>query len=103
MNESLPYRQALSQALQLTHRNWVLWSFCMIATFFVSENICETNLILEGMKEQERQQRAEIRHLIKKIDQKQTTLSFAQKKEPFFMERLLREKFNLIHRPQPGE
>ena len=96
MSEELPYNEAVRQAIEISRQNAGLWIFFILATFFISKNICETNLVLEHQMTQVSKESELIRGLVKQIDQKQTSLSYAKNEEPFFMERLLREKFHLV-------
>lgn len=96
MSEELPYNEAVRQAIKLGRDNIGLWLFFIVATLFISKNICETNLVLERQMKQVTRESELIRELVKRIDQKQTSLSYAKNKESFFMERLLREKLHLV-------
>jgi hypothetical protein len=103
MTNGLPYRESFRQSWQLTRQYGDTWLFAMAATAFLAYLICPSDLVLKNMAEKDKAERAELSALVKKNEQLQTTLEFANKKDPFFTERLLREEFNLKRISPPTE
>ena len=89
------YRDTLEQCGNLIRQQMTVWIMASIATFVFAFYICPMDMELQQKKNNEKAARAEIAELVKKIEQLDAKRKFAQEKDPFTMDRLIREEFNL--------
>ena len=97
------YLDTMQQCWALTCQQWPLWLMTIGATSFFAFIICPMDMELQQKKNSEKSARAEIAELVKRIEQLEVKSKFANEKDPFTMDRLIREEFNLKHTTTPKE
>lgn len=93
--QQLPYLESLTATWQLIRAQGPYWLMAGCFSGFFCFCICPSDQNLSEIARKTNEQRGEIMGLIKKIEQLQVKKSFALEKNEFFMERLIREEFNL--------
>jgi hypothetical protein len=93
--KTFPYLESLHATWQLIRAQGPYWLMAGCFTVTFCFYICPTDQNLSALTNKTHQQRGEILSLIKKIEQLQVKKNFALEKNEFFMERLIREEFNL--------
>lgn len=94
--------QTLMNAWQLSRAYGLYWVSITLGSIIFCFHICPSDLVLKEKKARSIAQKNEILGLIKKIDQTRAKMTFAQNQNPFFMERLIREQFNLKRNETPN-
>ena len=89
------YRDTMEQCRTLVRQQLTVWIMASIATSVFAFYICPMDMELQQKKNSEKAARAEIAELVKKIEQLDNKRKFAHEKDPFTMDRLIREEFNL--------
>jgi hypothetical protein len=87
--------EALLETWQLVRAQALLWISAICLSSIFCFHIAPGDQHLQAISQKTYQQRSEIMSHIKKIEQLEAKIAFAQEKNEFFMERLIREEFNL--------
>jgi hypothetical protein len=101
--KQLPYLESLTATWQLIRAQGPYWLMAGCFTLTFCFCICPTDQNLSDLANKTHEQRGEILSVIKKIEHLQAKINFGLEKNEFFMERLIREEFNLKRISSPSK
>ena len=91
----MPYTQALRDSFILIKEQSSSWLIIGIITFTFAFFICPEDKSIQGIISKVNQSRDEVIGLVKKTEHLQSMLRLVENRDPFTMERLIREEFRL--------
>lgn len=93
----LPIKEASLSAMTLLKDRFLLWAILFAASFIFVFSIVPQRIQIEDQRLIIAQMKMKIQSSQKTLKEREIQKGLIQEKEPFFMERLVREEFNLVN------
>lgn len=91
----MPYSKAFRHCLSLAKEQGFSWLITAIVTLTFAFFICPEDQSLTQITQEVSQKRSDVLQLVKRTEHLQTMLQLVEDKDPFTMERLIRDEFKL--------